>query len=79
MQNQDFKWFLDNYNDIYSTYGVSYVAIKDKKILGVYSSYAEAVTVTSATEPPGTFIVQKCTGDEGGYTNYIASMNFVNC
>lgn len=76
-QDRDFKWFLDNYDDIFREYGNCYVAIKDKKVLGTYGSTAEAVKETSKNEPLGSFIVQYCNGDESGYTNYIASMHFM--
>ena len=71
IQDTDFKWFIDNYADIYTKYGTAYLAIKNKKVLGKYPSYAEAVRKTSATEQLGTFIVQLCNGNESGYTNYI--------
>lgn len=78
MMEIDFKWFIDNYAVLFERYGISYIAIKDSKVLGSYASYGEAVRKTSETEPLGTFIVQFCNGDVSGYTNYIASMNFCN-
>lgn len=76
MQESDFLWFRENYLQLFEKYGFSYIAIKDQTVLGVYSSYVEGVTVTSQSEPLGSFIVQECTGDEFGYTNFISSMNF---
>ena len=70
-QLRDFKWFKRNNKKLYAKYGNSYLAIKNKKVLGVFSSYAEGVRETSKTELLGTFIVQHCTGDESGYTEYI--------
>lgn len=72
----DYEWFLENYMDIFQRYGESYVVIKNRQILGTYSSYADGVRKTAVTEELGTFIVQFCNGDESGYTNYIASVNF---
>lgn len=77
MLKRDFEWFVANYTNLFEQYGSCYIAIKNKQVLGSYPSYAEGVTVTSANEPLGTFIVQKCDGTEAGYTNYIASMNFI--
>ena len=54
--------------------GVSYLAIKNKTVLGSYSSYAEALHETEKSEPIGSFIIQFCNGNETGYTNYISSM-----
>jgi hypothetical protein len=73
-QEADYKWFLDNYRMLYEEYGISYLAIKDKKVLGSYQSYAEALHETEKAEPIGSFIIQYCNGNETGYTNYIASM-----
>lgn len=76
MQNSDYQWFLDHFTELYNEYGSVYLAIKDKKVLGVYHSYAEGVTATRKKEPLGSFIVQKCGADESAYTNYISSMAF---
>ena len=76
-QAQDFQWFKDNYEEISRQYGTSYVAIKDKKILGAYPTYADGVHEPEKNEPLGTFIVQHCNGDESGYTGYIASTDFM--
>lgn len=78
MQDMDYQWFLDNYDELYQKYGDSYIAIKNQKVLGVYTSFAQGVLTTQKTEEPGTYIVQHCNGNESGYTGYIASMNFMN-
>ena len=77
MQDDDFNWFLENYGELYERYGRSFLAIKDKRVLGVYKSFKEAVDATLRTEEAGTFIVQECNGDESAYSVHIASMNFV--
>lgn len=78
MQNSDFKWFLENYDRIFQEYGHCFVVIKNKRILGSYSTCAEGVSVTKETEQLGTFIVQECNGDESAYIGYISSFNFMN-
>lgn len=70
-QLRDFKWFQRNNMKLYAKYGDSYLAIKNKKVLGVFSSYTEGVKEIANTEKLGTFIVQHCTGDKSGYTYYI--------
>lgn len=74
LQEMDYKWFLENYDSLFETYGDSYLAIKNKTILGAYHSYVEAINETEKTEPLGSFIVQYCNGNKTGYTNNIASM-----
>ena len=78
MDNQtiDFKWFIENRQTLFDEYGDTYLAIKGKRVVGVYTSYAEGVKKTMSKEQLGTFIVQHCTADESGYTEYIYSMNY---
>lgn len=73
MQERDYKWFLDNFAELFKQYGNVFLAIKNQTVLGTYPTYADGVKVTAKTEPMGTFIVQKCGADESAYTNYIAS------
>lgn len=77
LQAQDFEWFLDNYDALFKKYGDSYIAIRNKTVLGTYGSFEEGVKATKESLPLGAFIVQHCNGSESGYTNYIASMNFM--
>lgn len=76
MQSVDYKWFLENLQALYKQYGNAYIAIKNKSVIGVYSSYAEGVKTTAKTEELGSFIVQHCSDDISAQTVYIASMNF---
>lgn len=76
MQTSDFKWFIENLSNLFNSYGTKFLAIKDKRILGAYNSYAEGVKETIKTEELGTFIVQQCGVDESAYTNYISSFDF---
>lgn len=75
MQDKDFTWFLDNYDELFKKYGNSFLAIKNGKVLGSYNSYADGVRNTEKTEELGTFIVQRCDGTKDKNMNYIASMN----
>lgn len=76
MQNSDYNWFVDNCAKLFQEFGPVYLVIKNKTVLGSYNSYAEGVRAALLCEAPGTFIVQKCGGDESAYTNYISSMFF---
>ena len=77
MQDNDFKWFLDNYEDLYNKYGNTFLAIKNGNVLGTYNTYADGVRETAKKEELGTFIVQRCDGTKDKNMNYIASMNVV--
>lgn len=77
MQSEDFAWFVDNYEELFLEYGVSYLAIKNKAVIGVYSTLIDGIKETVKTEPLGTFIVQKCDGTSDAYTAKIASTYFM--
>ncbi len=72
--SEDFKWFIDHYDEIKKEYGDTFVVIKDKKILGSYKTYAEGVKETEKTEEVGTFIVQECSNSRLAYQCSIATM-----
>lgn len=72
--NNDYKWFVSNNKKLFKKYGAKYLAIKNKKVIGVYDSVGEGVEITQQTEKLGTFIVQKCGKDESAYTFYISSL-----
>ncbi len=74
MQDSDFRWFIENYDNLYKRYGVSYLAIKDSTVLGSYKSYEEAVRKTQEEICLGDFIVQHCDGFVSGYTTYITAV-----
>ena len=78
MQDQDFQWFVQNYQALYKQYGTTYLAIKNKTVLGTFASTIEALNEIRKTEPLGTFIIQHCNGDKSAYTGYIASRHFMN-
>lgn len=76
MGDANFEWYLSNAEKLFEMYGNSFIAIKDRQVIGTYSAYGEAVRNTMKTEAPGSFIVQQCGPDESAYTVCISSMNF---
>lgn len=60
----DFDFFLENYNDLYSKYGHKFFAIRNKRVLGTFDSYEDAWKKLGH----GTYILQENTGDMWGYT-----------
>lgn len=75
--SENFKWFKEHYTEFQNKYGNSFLAIKDKQIIGVYNTYAEGVIKTSETEELGTFIIQECNKEYNAYQCHISSMNFI--
>ena len=58
-------------------YGHKFIAIKNRKIIGIFDDKNIALDTTSGKYKLGTFIVQECNGNESGYTNYITSWELV--
>ncbi|MBA7684336.1 hypothetical protein ES703_92729 [subsurface metagenome] len=65
---KEFKYYLDNQDELVKKYKGKVIVIKNKKVIGVYDSEVEAVRETSKNEPLGTFLVQKCTPGKADYT-----------
>ena len=59
-QNLDFKYFLENMEKFYHTYGQKFVVVKNQSILAVYNDFMDAYKNTLKTEEPGTFLIQEC-------------------
>lgn len=70
-QNEDFEWFLENYEGLFEQYGDCYLLIRNKRVICTCDSYAEGVKKGDSLFERGTYIVQHCNGDESGYTSYI--------
>lgn len=76
-RKNDFDFFMNQYDDIYDKYGECFVAIRRNKIIGVFKDEKQALDIASSEFGYGNFIVQKCNGDETGYTNYITSFQLI--
>lgn len=68
---EDFEWFEEHYEEFQKEYGDAFLAIKNKKVIGVYESYGQGVRETQKTEELGTFIVQECSKTGKPYVIYV--------
>ncbi|MFO8011624.1 MAG: DUF5678 domain-containing protein [Dehalococcoidia bacterium] len=57
---KEFKYFLDNQDELVNEYRGKYIVIKNQQVIGAYDSEVEAVEETSKEHEMGTFLVQKC-------------------
>ena len=64
---KEFKYFIENKDNLVKKYNGKYIVIKDRKVIGDYDSEIEAIQKTSKDESLGTFLVQKCTLDNENY------------
>lgn len=72
--DSDFEYFKENMIDFYNEYGNKFIAIKDKKVLGVYDTFDDAINETLKTEKLGTFLIQQCTDSDANFT-YVFQSN----
>lgn len=60
LQMKAYKWFLENYDALFSKYGESYLVIKDNDVIGNFSTFSEGLHSAQGIEPDGSYIVHKC-------------------
>lgn len=77
-QDRDFYWFMANHKELFDQYGPVFLIIKNQEVIGKENTFGAAVRLAKETEQEGSFIVQKCGPDASCFTDYIASMNFMN-
>ena len=70
-RNNDFDFFIENYQKFFELYGHVFLAIRNKKVLGTYDSVSHAVDDLSKTYKPGDYIIQECTGEDSAYRTSI--------
>ena len=70
-QEEDFEWFIENYDGLFKQYGDCYLVIRNKRVICSCESYVEGVKKGDSLFERGTYIVQHCNGDESGYTSYV--------
>ena len=78
MLDEEFKYFIDNQNDLVSKYRGKFLVIKGKSVIGIYSSALEAYLETKKSHELGTFMIQSCEPGVSAYTVTIASVNLVS-
>lgn len=64
----EFKYFLNNQDELVAKYRGKFVVIKDGKVLDAYDTQLQAVETTSKTHQIGTFLVQQCEPGSDVYT-----------
>lgn len=78
MLGKEFKYYLDNQEDLVKKYDGKFLVIKNEKIIGVYDAEDTAYFETEKTQELGTFLIQFCTSGESSYTQiYHSRVYFV--
>ena len=65
---REFRFYLDNQDELVKKYDGKFIAIKDCTVIGSYDTEAEAVLETTKNHELGTFIIQRCQQGSEGYS-----------
>ena len=65
---KEFKFYLDNQDELVKKYNGKVLVIKDQTIIGSYDTDWEALKETQKIHKIGTFLVHKCGPGEDNYT-----------
>lgn len=73
-QSENFHFFLENHDKLYTEYPDKMLVIQDKKVVFAEDTFDEALDkALKAGLLPGTFLIQECTEGEGSYTQSFSS------
>lgn len=73
-QSDDFKWFVDNHDNLFKKYPNKSLVIKDKNVVCSGNSFEEALQMAlKAGLEVGTFIIQNCSKGEECYIQNFSS------
>lgn len=68
MLNKEFKYYLDNQNELVEKYEGKYIVIKNQTIIGAYNDEKDAYNETLKEHKLGTFLIQHCLPGEESHT-----------
>jgi Family of unknown function (DUF5678) len=68
MLKEEFQYFVDHQEELVKKYSGKFIVLKNKKVIGVYDSHAEAYTETQKSEELGTFLIQHCVSGADSYS-----------
>jgi hypothetical protein len=68
MLDAEFKYYLDNQDEILKSYNGKVVVIKDDEVVDAYDDYQQAYFGSVKKYKLGTFLLQLCTPGDEAYT-----------
>lgn len=68
MLHDEFLYFITHQDELVQRYRGKYIVIKDKAVIGAYTSEWQAYTDTQKAHTLGTFLIQKCDDGASAYT-----------
>ena len=73
MLEKEFKYYIDNQEDLVKRYSGKFLVIKNRKVIGEYNSTGEAYDNAIKTEALGTFLIQHCFAGKESYSRTFQS------
>jgi hypothetical protein len=68
MLEKEFKYYLENQQELVKKYNGKYLVIRDNDVIGAYDKESDALFKSEEKYPLGTFLIQKCTPGDEAYT-----------
>lgn len=78
MLEKEFKYYIENQNELVKKYLGKFVVIKDNEVIGYYNTQAEAYNESIKTHNIGTFLIQHCMPGTENYTQTFHSRVMFN-
>lgn len=78
MFSEELEYFISNQESLVEKHRGKILAIKGRKVLGVYSTALEAYFATQKEHELGSFMIQPCEPGPDAYTVTIASASLVS-
>jgi calcineurin-like phosphoesterase family protein len=68
MLDKEFKYYLDNQNELLKKYNGRFIVIVGEDVVGDYDTFDDAYFKSVEKYKLGTFLIQKCTEGDKDYT-----------
>lgn len=65
---KEFKFYLDNQEELVKKYNGRYIVIKNCEVIGNYNDESEAYLESTKNHKPGTFLIQLCSPGSASYS-----------
>lgn len=69
MLEKEFKYYLDNQDELVKKYNDKFIVIKEQTVIGAYDTEMEAYDEMLKVHKLGTFLIQHCLPGEESHTS----------
>lgn len=78
MLEKEFKYYLDNQNELVKKHDGKFIVIKNQTVIGAYNTEMDAYNETLKEHKLGTFLIQHCMPGEESHTATFHSRVVIN-